>query len=103
MARNLCGADEAYEDSLWVWSDQHDVNLQMTGAPEHWDRLVWRGNPDDGPATVFYLAAGRIVAVNTIDNGREMRPAQRLMQSDKAFEADALADTSVKLLKLARG
>ena len=103
VARNLCGADEAYEDSLWVWSDQHDVNLQMTGAPEHWDRLVWRGNPDDGPATVFYLAAGRIVAVNTIDNGREMRPAQRLMQSDKAFEADALADTSVKLLKLARG
>ncbi len=103
VARNLCGADEAYEDSLWVWSDQHDVNLQMTGAPEHWDRLVWRGNPDDGPATVFYLADGRIVAVNTIDNGREMRPAQRLMQSDKAFEADALADTSVKLLKLARG
>ncbi len=103
VARNLCGADEAYEDSLWVWSDQHDVNLQMTGAPEHWDRLVWRGNPDDGPATVFYLADGRIVAVNTIDNGREMRPAQRLMQSGKAFEADALADTSVKLLKLARG
>ncbi len=103
VARNLCGADKAYEDSLWVWSDQHDVNLQMTGAPEHWDRLVWRGNPDDGPATVFYLADGRIVAVNTIDNGREMRPAQRLMQSDKAFEADALADTSVKLLKLARG
>ena len=103
VARNLCGADEAYEDSLWVWSDQHDVNLQMTGAPEHWDRLVWRGNPDDGPATVFYLADGKIVAVNTINNGREMRPSQMMMRGGKAFEAEALADTSVKLLKLARG
>ena len=103
VARNLCGADEAYEDSLWVWSDQHDVNLQMTGAPEAWDNLVWRGDPDEGPATVFYLADGAIVAVNTIDNGREMRPAQRLMQSGKTFDATTLADTSVKLLKLARG
>ncbi|MCY4397279.1 MAG: FAD-dependent oxidoreductase [Rhodospirillaceae bacterium] len=103
VARNLCGADEAYEDSLWVWSDQHDVNLQMTGAPEHWDRLVWRGNPDDGPATVFYLADGKIVAVNTLNNGREMRPSQMMMRGGKAFEAEALADTSVKLLKLARG
>ena len=103
VARNLCGADEAYEDSLWVWSDQHDVNLQMTGAPDSWDSLVWRGDPDEGRFTVFYMAAGRIVAVNTVNNGREMRPAQMMMQRGKAFEADALADTSVKLLKLARG
>ena len=103
VARNLCGADEAYEDSLWVWSDQHDVNLQMTGAPDSWDRLVWRGDPDEGRFTVFYMADGRIVAVNTVNNGREMRPARMMMESGKAFEADALADTSVKLLKLARG
>lgn len=102
-ARNLCGADEAYEDSLWVWSDQHDVNLQMTGAPAAWDSLLWRGDPDEGRFTVFYMAGGRIVAVNTVNNGREMRPGQMMMHSGKVFEADALTDTSVKLLKLARG
>lgn len=103
VARNLCGADEAYEDSLWVWSDQHDVNLQMTGAPAAWDSLLWRGDPDEGRFTVFYMADGRIVAVNTVNNGREMRPGQMMMHSGKVFEADALTDTSVKLLKLARG
>lgn len=103
VARNLCGADEAYEDSLWVWSDQHDVNLQMTGAPERWDGLLWRGDPDAGRFTVFYMADGRIVAVNTVNNGREMRPARMLMESGKAVDPAALADTSVKLLKLARG
>ena len=103
VARNLCGADEAYEDSLWVWSDQHDVNLQMTGAPEAWDSLLWRGDPDEGRFTVFYMAGGRIVAVNTVNNGREMRPARMLMESGKAVDPATLADTSVKLLKLARG
>ncbi len=103
VARNLCGADEAYEDSLWVWSDQHDVNLQMTGAPESWDGLLWRGDPDEGRFTVFYLAGGRIVAVNTVNNGREMRPARMLMESGRTVDPAALADTSVKLLKLARG
>jgi len=102
VARNMCGADEVYEDSLWVWSDQHDVNLQMTGCPDTWDELVWRGNPDEGGATVFYLEGGRIVAVNTINNGREMRPAQRLMQSGKTFDAATLADPTVKLIKLAK-
>ncbi len=103
VARNLCGADEAYEDSLWVWSDQHDVNLQMTGAPEAWDSLLWRGDPDEGRFTVFYMAGGRIVAVNTVNNGREMRPARMLMESGKVVDPATLADTSVKLLKLARG
>ncbi len=103
VARNMCGAEEAYEDSLWVWSDQHDVNLQITGCPDTWNELVWRGNPDEGGATVFYLDDGRIVAVNTINNGREMRPAQRLMKSGRTFDAAMLADLSVKLIKLAKG
>ncbi|MXW90390.1 MAG: pyridine nucleotide-disulfide oxidoreductase [Rhodospirillaceae bacterium] len=102
VARNLCGADEAHEDSLWVWSDQHDVNLQMTGAPESWDSLLWRGDPGEGRFTVFYMAGGRIVAVNTVNNGREMRPARMLMESGRIVDPAALADTSVKLLKLAR-
>jgi 3-phenylpropionate/trans-cinnamate dioxygenase ferredoxin reductase subunit len=101
-ARNMCGGDEAYEDSLWVWSDQHDVNLQMTGVPAEWDELVWRGDVKGGSFAVFYMMDGKIVAVNTVNNGREMRPAQRLMQSGKSFDASTLADPEVKLLRLAK-
>lgn len=102
VARNMCGGDQAYEDSLWVWSDQHDVNLQMTGAPDAWDDLVWRGDVDGGCFTVFYLKDGRIVAVNTVNNGREMKPAQRLMQTGKRFDRASLADPEIRLLKLAK-
>ncbi len=102
VARNMVGEPRPYEDSLWVWSDQHDVNLQMTGAPAGYDRLVWRGDPAGGAFTVFYLKEGRIVAVNTVNLGREMKPAQRLMQSKKAFDPKQLADPKVRLLQLAK-
>lgn len=102
VARNMIGEPKPYEDSLWVWSDQHDVNLQMTGAPESYDKLVTRGDPASGAFMVFYLKEGRIVAVNTVNMGREMKPAQRLMQSKKSFDPAQLADPNVRLLKLGK-
>jgi 3-phenylpropionate/trans-cinnamate dioxygenase ferredoxin reductase subunit len=102
VARNMIGEPKAYEDSLWVWSDQHDVNLQMTGAPEGYDKLIWRGDPASGAFMVFYLKDCRIVAINTVNLGREMKPAQRLMQSKKAFDPAQLADPNVRLLKLGK-
>ncbi len=102
VARNMIGAGKPYEDSLWVWSDQHDVNLQMTGVPEDYDQLVMRGDPASGAFMAFYLRQRRVIAVNTVNQGREMKPAQRLMQSGKTFDPAPLADVNVKLLKLAK-
>jgi 3-phenylpropionate/trans-cinnamate dioxygenase ferredoxin reductase subunit len=102
VARNMIGEPKPYEDSLWVWSDQHDVNLQMTGAPEGYDKLVFRGDPASGAFMVFYLKDGRIAAINTVNMGREMKPAQRLMQSKKVFDPARLADPNEKLLKLGK-
>ena len=103
VARNMCGEPRPYRDSLWVWTDQYDVNLQMAGAPREWDRLVYRGDPGAGGFTVFYLKDGRIVAVNTVNAGRDMRPAQRLMESGAVIDPDQLANPEVKLLKLGKG
>jgi 3-phenylpropionate/trans-cinnamate dioxygenase ferredoxin reductase subunit len=102
VARNMIGAPKPYEDSLWVWSDQHDVNLQMTGAPEGYDSLVWRGDRASGAFMVFYMKDGRIVAINAVNMGREVKPAQRLMQSKKVFDPAQLADPNVRLLKLGK-
>jgi 3-phenylpropionate/trans-cinnamate dioxygenase ferredoxin reductase component len=102
VARNMVGEPKRYRDSLWVWSDQYDVNLQMTGAPRDWDRLVYRGDPNSGAFCVFYLKDGRIVAINTVNAGRDMRPAQRLMESGAVIDPAQLADPNVKLLKLGK-
>lgn len=100
VGRNMCGELRPYNDRLWVWSDQYDVNLQMLGAPRNWDRLVVRGEMASGRFTVFYMAAERIVAVNTVNNGKEMRVAERLMMAGNAVDDARLADVSVKLRSL---
>ena len=100
VGRNMAGANEAYEDRLWVWSDQYDVNLQMLGAPLAWERVVLRGDVGKGAFTAFYLQDGRVVAVNAVNNGREIRTCERLMASRVQVSPDQLADPAVNLRKL---
>ncbi len=101
VARNMC-ADEPqpYQNKLWVWSDQYDVNLQMLGMPDAYDRLVTRGQAASGVFTVFYMKGPRMVAVNTVNNGREMRIAERLMYAGIELDDAQLADPALNLRQL---
>ena len=102
VAGNMCGVRVPYAEVPWFWSDQFDINLQMAGAPESWDRLVWRGDPASDRFIVFYMAADIVVAVNAFNLGREVRIAKFLIER-KTPVADAdLADVSIKLRDLAR-
>lgn len=104
VGRNMV-SDETrpHEDRLWVWSDQFDVNLQMIGVPDEYDRIVHRGEPTEEGFAVFYLAGGRVVAANTINLGREMRSIERVVAARAEISPDQLADPSVNLRKLLRG
>ena len=102
VARNMCGVGAPYAEVPWFWSDQFDINLQMAGAPESWDRLVWRGDPASNRFIVFYMAGDVVVAVNAFNLGREVRIARNLIER-KTPVADAdLADEGIKLRDLAR-
>jgi 3-phenylpropionate/trans-cinnamate dioxygenase ferredoxin reductase subunit len=101
VARNMCADEPApYQNKLWVWSDQYDVNLQMLGMPDAYDRLVYRGDVASGAFTVFYMKGPRIVAVNTINNGREMRIVERLMYAGIDVDDVQLAGVDVNLRQL---
>ncbi len=104
VARTMLGEEQKpYQDSLWVWSDQYDTNLQMLGQPDDYDALVFRGDPAAGAFSVFYMKGKKIVAVNTINSGRDMGASKRLLASGKDFDPDQLADLDVKLIRLAKG
>jgi 3-phenylpropionate/trans-cinnamate dioxygenase ferredoxin reductase subunit len=103
VGRNAAGAATPFADRLWVWSDQHGVNLQMLGQPREWDGLVFRGDPAGERFTAFYLQAGRIVAVNTVNNGRDIRPVEQLMRAGTAVDPARLADPAVRYRDLTAG
>jgi 3-phenylpropionate/trans-cinnamate dioxygenase ferredoxin reductase subunit len=102
VARNMCGAGAPYAEVPWFWSDQFDINLQMAGAPESWDRLVWRGDPASNRFIVFYMQGDVVVAVNAFNLGREVRIAKNLIERKISVADGDLADESIKLRELAR-
>ena len=104
-ARNIAGAETAHAEIPWFWSDQHGVNLQMVGAPESWDQVVRRDSGGDGGEerfTLFYLAGDRLVAANTVDNARDIRPSRLLIERGTPLAAAELADPGVKMQQLAK-
>ena len=102
VAKIMAGGTEPFCEVPWFWTDQFDMNLQTAGAPAGWDKLVWRGGPDDPGFTVFHLADGKPVAATTVNNARDMRFARMLIQKGRVVDAAALTDKAVKLQDLAR-
>lgn len=103
VAKAMVGGEEAYAEVPWFWSDQYDVNLQIVGAPQHWDQAVRRDGTGEDQFTLLYLDRGVLVAANTINQGRDIRPSRQLIASKRALDTGALADPAVKLGDLARG
>ena len=100
VARVMCGARTPYAEIPWFWSDQYDLNLQMTGIADHWDRLVFRGNPADRKFTAFYMAADKVVMANAVNAPRELRFARMLIEAAAPVADAALADPAVPLKSL---
>ncbi len=101
-ARTMAGQEREYTQVPWFWTDQYDVNLQMVGLPEQWDRLVWRGKSEEQePFTLFYLdSAGRVVSANAVNNGGDIAPARKLIETGVRPDPIALSDPDVSLKKV---
>jgi NADPH-dependent 2,4-dienoyl-CoA reductase/sulfur reductase-like enzyme len=102
VAKVMAGGTAPFAEVPWFWTDQFDMNLQMAGAPDHWDRLVFRGEPAERSFTVFHLADGIPVAVTTVNAIRDMRFGRMMIQRAKPIDPALLADKSVKLQDLCR-
>ncbi|WP_338340306.1 anthranilate 1,2-dioxygenase system ferredoxin--NAD(+) reductase [Burkholderia vietnamiensis] len=97
-AANLLGADDAYAELPWLWSDQYDCNLQMLGLFGAGQTTVVRGDPARGPFTVFGLGDdGRIVAAAAVNLGRDIGAARRLIAAGAMPDPQQLADSTVGL------
>lgn len=73
------------------------MNLQIVGYSSDWDRVVVRGDSNGRRFTVFYLQGDRVVAANTVNNGRDVRMAKDLVAHATPVREDLLADERVPL------
>ncbi|HEX4194887.1 MAG TPA: FAD-dependent oxidoreductase, partial [Stellaceae bacterium] len=42
VAKIIAGGEQAFSEVPWFWTDQYETNLQMAGAPDKWDRVIFR-------------------------------------------------------------
>jgi hypothetical protein len=96
----MAGENAVYDAVSWIWSDQHELNLQVAGVPDKVTETVVRGDLDKGEFVLFQLEGDRLVGGITVNLAREMPIIRRMLASDKIFARAQLADPATKLRDL---
>ncbi|HWH11246.1 MAG TPA: FAD-dependent oxidoreductase [Solirubrobacteraceae bacterium] len=79
-ARNMLGQDRPHVAVPYFFSDLADwASLEYVGPAAAWDDEVIRGSIGDGDFTLFYLAAGRVVAALGVGPSAQLDHARRLI------------------------
>lgn len=97
---NMAGKPVVYDALPWFWSDQYDVKLQTAGLGEGADEIVVRGDPAAKSFSVWHLKAGKILAVDAINDPASFAMGRRLITNGASADAAKLADTAVDLKTL---
>ena len=100
-ARAMMGEAVTYDPTPWFWSDQFDVKLQIAGLGAGRDRVVVRPGAREGALSVWSFAAGRLLAVDAMNDARAYMTAKRWLEEGRSPDPDRLADPAADLRDLA--
>ena len=102
--KNISGIKTEYSSVPWMWSDQFNLNLQLTGICDDYDEIVERGKNIDDGIIYFFLknknikgACGLGIAGKV---GRDIRITTKLTEKNTIVDSSILSDQSQKLNKL---
>jgi 3-phenylpropionate/trans-cinnamate dioxygenase ferredoxin reductase subunit len=100
VARNLLGAGEVFDDAHWFWSDQYDVQIQMSGFAMTWDQTVIRGSVPDRSFAAFLLHEGRLLSTFSMNWKFDVRRSMPLILARAHPDPKLLADPEFDLRQL---
>ena len=96
-----CGKEVGYNAVPWFWSEQYDLVLQIAGLSQGYDEIITRGAPDSSRSfAVFYLKAGRLIAVDAVNKPQEFMAAKKLIPLKQKTDKIKLADVNVPAREL---
>jgi NADPH-dependent 2,4-dienoyl-CoA reductase/sulfur reductase-like enzyme len=95
IAANVLGGDEVYDPVPYFWSEQFGRMVQYVGHHGGAESLLWRGDPAEPTWSACWLAAGRLVAILTVDRPRDMLQGRRLIASAAPVDASRLTDPAI--------
>ena len=101
-AKNMMGQNQPYQPYPWFLSDQYDMNLQIAGMNQGYDKIVVRGG-DDLPLSHWYYQGSDLRAVDAMSDPRAYMVGKRLLEAGKSPDPEAVANPETDLKVLLRG
>lgn len=102
-AANMLGAGEDYEVVPYFFSDLADwASLEYVGPAYEWEQEVWRGAPEGGEFSVWYLQSGRVAGCLSVGRSENLAEARRLLAEgvDVSGAVDLIGDPSGDLASI---
>ncbi|HEX9968180.1 MAG TPA: oxidoreductase C-terminal domain-containing protein [Solirubrobacterales bacterium] len=103
-ARNMLGEERDYDVVPYFFSDLADwASLEYVGPAYEWDEEVWRGDPDAGQFSVWYLKDDRVAGALSVGRSEDLAEARRLLADrvDVSAARETIADAGSDLAAIA--
>jgi len=102
--RNIVGQKNSYNNIPWMWSDQFNLNLQLTGICSEYEASALRGSNVDEGMIYFFLKNRKIIGACGLGVGgkigRDIRLAGKLSENKTKVTKEILTNKSIKLNKI---
>jgi 3-phenylpropionate/trans-cinnamate dioxygenase ferredoxin reductase subunit len=90
-AAAIVGTEVSYDPVPWFWSDQYEFKLQIAGLFDGHDVTAETADPASGHFSVEYRKAGRLIAVDSVNDARAHMLARRRIAEETSKAASAVS------------
>jgi|TARA_B110000438_G_scaffold176381_1_gene168551 3-phenylpropionate/trans-cinnamate dioxygenase ferredoxin reductase subunit len=99
--KNIAGIKTEYNSIPWMWSDQFNLNLQLTGLCDNYDNVIKRGDNIENGIVYFFMKNEKIngaCGLGLMGNiGRDIRIASKLIEKNIVVDTNILVNQNQKL------
>jgi 3-phenylpropionate/trans-cinnamate dioxygenase ferredoxin reductase subunit len=103
VARNMLGEERDYDVVPYFFSDLADwTSIESIGPARDWDEEVWRGDPDSGEFSLWYLKGGRVAGALSVGRSEDLAEARRMLAAgiDVSGATERIADPDSSLAEI---
>jgi 3-phenylpropionate/trans-cinnamate dioxygenase ferredoxin reductase component len=97
VAARLTGKTEVYDGVPWFWSDQGPDKLQMVGLTTGYDRVVVRGDREQGAFSAFCYKGDALLGIESVNRAGDHMFGRRLLGAGGSITPEQAGDASFDL------
>jgi len=97
VAARLTGDAKIYDGLPWFWSDQGPDKLQIAGLTTGYDRVVVRGDREQGAFSAFCYKSDRLVGIESVNRAGDHMFGRRLLATNGSITPEQAADRGFDL------